>query len=243
VSGAPLVELRSVGKRFGGVHAVRDVSLELRAGEGVGVLGHNGAGKSTLMKILSGALPADTGEIRVDGTVVAIHSPRDARRLGIETVYQDLALADNLDAVANLFLGRELTTRWRTLDDRAMEAAARRVLSRLAPDLPDLRAPVAQLSGGQRQLVAIARAVHFDARVLILDEPTAALGPQEAASVNTLIRRLADEGLGIFVVSHDLHDVLAVTDRVAVMRNGGLVGVRDTDGLGHDEVLQMIIAG
>lgn len=243
MSGAPLVELRSVGKHFGGVHAVEDVSLALHAGEGIGVLGHNGAGKSTLMKMLSGALSADTGEIRVEGVVVDIRSPRDARRVGIETVYQDLALADNLDAVANLFLGRELTTRWRTLDDRAMEAAARRVLGRLAPDLPDLRVPVSQLSGGQRQLVAIARAVHFDARVLILDEPTAALGPQESASVNELIRRLVDEGLGIFVVSHDLHDVLAVTDRVAVMRNGHLVGVRETEGLGRDEVLEMIISG
>jgi len=239
----PLVEMRGVSKRFGGVHAVERVDLELRAGEVVGVLGHNGAGKSTLMKALSGALPADAGEIRIAGQPVSIRSPRDARRHGIETLYQTLALADNLGAAANLFLGRELLTRWGTLDDHAMERAAREVLQRVNPSLRDLRRPVRQLSGGERQSVAIARAIHFEARVLVMDEPTAALGPEETRLVAELIRRLKAEGLGIFLVSHDLHDVFELSDRIAVMKNGRLVGVCSTRDVSKEEVLAMIILG
>jgi D-xylose transport system ATP-binding protein len=240
---APLVELRGVSKRFGGVHAVERVDLELRAGEVIGLLGHNGAGKSTLMKILSGVGPADEGEIRIDGRVVAIRSPRDARALGIETIYQDLALADNLDATANLFLGRERLTRVGTLDEQAMERAARDVIRRVNPRFTRMREPVARLSGGERQSIAIARALQFDARVLILDEPTAALGPEESAAVGELIRRLRDEGVGVFVVSHDVHDVLGLADRVAVMRAGRLVGIRAAARVTHDEVLALILLG
>jgi D-xylose transport system ATP-binding protein len=240
---APLVELRGIEKRFGGVLAVDGVSLDLHAGEVLGVLGHNGAGKSTLMKGLSGAVPVDAGEIRIAGQPVAIRSPRDARRLGIETLYQTLALAENLDAVANLFLGREILTRFRTLDERAMERAARDVIARLCPHFPGVREPVRHLSGGERQVVAIARAVHFEARVLVLDEPTAALGPEESAQVGELIRRLRREGLGIFLVSHDLHDVFDLSDRVAVLRYGRLVGVRRTADTSRDEVLAMVVGG
>ncbi len=243
MSGPPLVELRGVHKRFGGVHAVRDVTLVLDRGEVVGVLGHNGAGKSTLMKLLSGALAIDAGEIRFEGRLVSMRTPRDARALGIETLYQTLALADNLDTVANLFLGRELVTRFGTLDDRAMERIAAAVIGRLDPHFPSLREPVRNLSGGERQLVAIARAIHFDARVLIMDEPTASLGPEETLRVGELVRRLASAGLGIFLVSHDLHDVFDLADRVAVMKNGRLVGTRATAETSREEVLGMIIAG
>jgi len=238
-----LIEMRGVSKRFGGVHAVERVDLALRAGEVVGVLGHNGAGKSTLMKTLSGALPADEGEILVAGRSVAIRSPRDARRLGIEALYQGLALADNLGAAANLFLGRELLTRWRTLDDHAMERAAGGVLARVNPALRDLRRPVRQLSGGERQSIAIARAIYFQARVLIMDEPTAALGPAETRRVAGQIRRLAEEGIGIFLVSHDLHGAFELSDRIAVMKNGSLVACCSTTEVGRDEVLAMMITG
>ena len=243
MSGPPLVELRGVHKRFGGVHAVRDVTLVLDRGEVVGVLGHNGAGKSTLMKLLSGALAIDAGEIHFEGRLVSMRTPRDARALGIETLYQTLALAENLDSVANLFLGRELVTRFGTLDDRAMERVATTVIGRLDPYFPSLREPVRNLSGGERQLVAIARAIHFDARVLIMDEPTASLGPEETLRVGELVRRLASAGLGIFLVSHDLHDVFDLADRVAVMKNGRLVGTRATAETSREEVLGMIIAG
>ncbi|MCZ6784969.1 MAG: ATP-binding cassette domain-containing protein [Proteobacteria bacterium] len=235
--------MRRMVKRFGSVHAVEDVSIDLRAGEVVGLLGHNGAGKSTLVKMLSGAEPADGGEIRIAGEIAQIRNPRDARRLGVETLYQDLALADNLDTPANLFLGRELRTPFGTLDDHAMERAAAQVIGRLNPSFGDLRAPVRNLSGGQRQSVAIARALHFNARILIMDEPTAALGPEETAMVVEIIRQLAREGLGIFLVSHDLHGVFDLSDRVAVMKNGRLVDVCATSEVTPDDVLAMIITG
>ncbi len=237
------LELRGVSKRFGGVRAVEDASLALHAGEVVGLLGHNGAGKSTLMKVLSGAHRADAGEIRIDGRPVAIASPRDARDLGIETLYQNLALAENLDAVANVFLGRELTTRFGWLDERAMEGAAREVLARVNPRFTATDEPVRRLSGGERQAIAIARALQFDARVLIMDEPTAALGPEETALVADVIRRLAAQGVGMFLVSHDLHDVFDLADRVAVMRGGRVVGIRATAETTREEVLRLIIAG
>ena len=239
----PRVELRGIHKRFGGVHAVEDVSLELHAGEVVGLLGHNGAGKSTLMRTLSGADPPDSGEIRIDGRPVRIRNPRDARTLGIETLYQDLALAENLDATANLFLGRERLTRWGTLDDAAMERDAQKVISRLNPGFPSLSAPVATLSGGERQCVAIARAVCFEARVLIMDEPTAALGPAETAQVARIIGELRSRDLGIFLVSHDLHDVFELADRICVMRGGRLAATRRVSETTREEVLELIIAG
>ena len=239
----PLVRMRGIDKHFGGVQAVNDVSVDLFAGEVVGILGHNGAGKSVLMKVLSGAYPLDSGEILIDGARAAIHNPRDARALGIETIYQTLALADNLDAAANLFLGRELTTAYGTLDDQAMAQAAERVLRHLNPNFTNLKAPVSTLSGGQRQAVAIARALHFNARILIMDEPTAALGPEETAMVGELITKLKGEQIGIFLISHDLHDVFDLADRIMVMKNGRSVGTRRTESVTKEQVLSLIILG
>jgi len=242
-TGAPLVEMRNISIAFGGIHAVEGVSVDLYPGEVVGLLGHNGAGKSTLIKCLSGAYQADSGEFYVRGEKANISSPRDAKALGIETIYQTLALADNVDAAANLFLGRELMTPWGTLDDVAMEAAARKVMGRLNPNFRKFKEPVKALSGGQRQSVAIARAIHFNAKILIMDEPTAALGPQETAQVGELIKQLKADGIGIFLISHDLHDVFDLADRVAVMKNGKLVGTAHTSDVTQDEVLGMIILG
>jgi D-xylose transport system ATP-binding protein len=240
---APLVEMRDIRVSFGGVHAVDGVNVDVMAGEVVGLVGGNGAGKSTLMKVLSGAQPADSGQIRIDGNEVAIHNPRDAKALGIETIYQTLALADNVDAAANLFLGRELTTRFGSLDDAAMESATRKVMGRLNPRFRNFKAPVKSLSGGQRQSVAIARALHFNARILIMDEPTAALGPAETAQVRELVAQLKTEGLGIFLISHDIHDVFDLSDRITVMLQGKLVGTVNKDDVTKDEVLAMIIMG
>ena len=239
----PLVEIDGMHKAFGGVQAVSDVDLALDAGEVVAVLGHNGAGKSTLMKMLAGAYPIDRGEIRIAGELAHIASPADSQGLGIETIHQTLALADNLDAVANLFLGRELMTRWRTMDDYAMEAAARRVFAQLNPNFRNIREPVRSLSGGQRQVVAISRALYFNARILIMDEPCAALGPEETRMVHDLVRRLKARGVGVFLISHDMPDVFALADRLAVMKNGRVIGTYRTADLTEDEVLGMIIGG
>lgn len=239
----PLVEMRNIHKRFGGVHAVQGVSIDLMPGEVVGVLGHNGAGKTVLMKSLSGAIPCDEGDILINGQKVEIRRPRDARRYGIETIYQTLALSDNLDAPANLFLGREIMTPYGTLDDGAMENEARKVIQRLNPNFTNIKDPVRNMSGGQRQSVAIARAIYFNAKILIMDEPTAALGPHETAMVAELIKQLKSEGIGIFLISHDLHDVFDLADRVSVIKNGTLVGTQLTSQVTKDEVLGMIILG
>ncbi len=239
----PLVEMRNVRVSFGGVHAVEDVSITLFPGEVVGLVGGNGAGKSTLMRVLSGAHPANSGEIFIDGKEAQINNPRQAKAYGIETIYQTLALADNLDASGNVFLGRELTDRAGTLDDSAMEAATRKVMHRLNPNFQNFKTPVKSLSGGQRQSVAIARPVHFNARILIMDEPTAALGPAETAQVRDLIRQLKEEGIGIFLISHDIHDVFDLSDRISVMYHGKRVGTVNRDEVTADEVLGMIIMG
>jgi D-xylose transport system ATP-binding protein len=239
----PLVEMRDMNVSFGGVHAVRDVTIDLAAGEVVALVGGNGAGKSTLIKTLSGAQKADSGQILIDGVPVAIHTPRDAKALGVETIYQTLALAENIDSPGNMFLGRELTTRWGNLDDSAMEDAARKVMGRLNPKFENFKVPVQSLSGGQRQAVAIARAVHFNARILIMDEPTAALGPAETEQVMGLIRQLKQEGIGIILISHDIHDVFDLADRISVMLQGKLVGTVNKDDVTMDEVLAMIIIG
>jgi D-xylose transport system ATP-binding protein len=239
----PVVEMRGINVAFGGVHAVRDVTINLFPGEVMGLVGGNGAGKSTLMRTLSGAHKADSGEIFVDGKPVTISNPRDAKGYAIETIYQTLALADNIDAPANVFLGRELTTPLGTLDDSAMEDATRKVMGRLNPNFKNFTVAVRSLSGGQRQAVAIARAVHFNAKVLIMDEPTAALGPAETAQVRNLIRQLKQEGLGIFLVSHDIHDVFDLSERISVMYHGRLVDTVDKNDVTTDDVLGMIILG
>jgi len=241
--GAPLVEMRDVSIAFGGIKAVDHASIDLYPGEVVGLLGHNGAGKSTLIKVLSGAYKRDAGTIMIDGREADIGNPRDAKAFGIETIYQTLALADNVDAAANLYLGRELRTRWGTLDDIAMEAACREVMGRLNPNFRRFKEPVKSLSGGQRQSVAIARAIHFNARILIMDEPTAALGPQETAQVGELIKQLKAQGIGIFLISHDIHDVFDLADRLTVMKNGRVVGSAKVTDVTKDEVLGMIILG
>ena len=242
-SGTPLVELRDISIAFGGIKAVNHVTVDLFPGEVVGLLGHNGAGKSTLIKCLSGAYRMDAGDIFINGARAVINNPRDARRYNIETIYQTLALADNLDAASNLFLGRELTTATGLVDDARMEAETRKIMGRLNPNFQKFSAPVAALSGGQRQSVAIARAVYFNAKILIMDEPTAALGPQETRMVADLIGELKKEGLGIFLIDHDVHQVKELCDRAEVMKNGELVGVVDVDAVSVDDILAMIIAG
>jgi D-xylose transport system ATP-binding protein len=239
----PLVEMRNIRIAFGGVHAVDGVNIDLFPGEVVGLVGGNGAGKSTLIRALSGAHPPDEGEIFINGEQVSITNPRDAKAYGIETIYQTLALADNVDAAANMFLGRELATRFGSLDDAAMESATRKVMGRLNPKFRNFKTAVKSLSGGQRQSVAIARAIHFNARILIMDEPTAALGPAETAQVRELVAQLKEEGIGIFLISHDIHDVFDLADRISVMLQGKLVGTVDKHKVTMDEVLAMIIIG
>ncbi|APV48673.1 ABC transporter ATP-binding protein [Betaproteobacteria bacterium GR16-43] len=238
-----LVEVRGLSKHFGGLMAVDRVHCTLHAGEVVGLLGHNGAGKSTLIKVLSGVYPADEGEILVRGEQKTFESPSEAREAGIETIHQTLALAENLDAPSNLFLGRELLTPWRTLDTDRMEHEALQVISRLNPNFRDMKKPVRDMSGGQRQTVAIARALYFNAKILIMDEPCAALGPAEVRMVQETIRRLKAEGIGIFLISHDMGDVFEACDRVTVMKNGAVVDTVRVADVTQDDVLAMIILG
>ncbi len=227
---APLLELRGVSKRFGAVQALDHVDFEVRPGEVVALVGDNGAGKSTIVKVLAGIYPADEGEIWFEGRQVRVSGPRDVARLGIATVYQDLALCDNLDVVANLYLGREQVSRGPALDEEGMERRAVEVLSGLSVKIPHVRTSVASLSGGQRQSVAVARSVMWDAKVVLLDEPTAALGVAQTRMVLDLIRSLRASGLGVVVISHNLADVFEVCDRITVIRLGRQVAdfpVRD----------------
>lgn len=239
----PLVELKNISISFGGVRAVDDVSLTVEEGQVVGLLGHNGAGKSTLIKILSGAYQRDSGEIWIDGQKVDINSPRDARNHNIETIYQTLALADNLDAPSNLFLGRELVNSVGFVDDAKMEAETRKIMARLNPNFKKLKEPVSALSGGQRQSVAIARAVYFNAKILIMDEPTAALGVHETKMVADLIQELKKQGLAIILISHDTREMMELCDSVSVMKNGQMVGTERVEDVTEDEILSMIIMG
>ena len=239
----PLCELRHIKVAFGGLLAVDDVSIDMYPGEVVALVGGNGAGKSTLIHTLSGARPADSGDIVINGQPAIIHNPRDARHYGVEVIYQKLALADNIDAAGNVFLGRELRTKTGSLDDEAMASATQKVMQRLNPRFKNLKTAVKSLSGGQRQSVAIARAVHFEAKILIMDEPTAALGPAETAQVRELITQLKSEGIGIFLISHDIHDVFDLADRISVMMQGKLVGTVNKAEVTKDEVLAMIIMG
>ena len=242
-AGTPLVELKDISISFGGIKAVDRVSVDLYPGEVVGLLGHNGAGKSTLIKCLSGAYKAESGKVFINGNNVVINNPRDARDQNIETIYQTLALADNLDAASNLFLGRELISKAGFLDESKMEAETRSIMARLNPNFQKFDVPVSALSGGQRQSVAIARAVYFDAKILIMDEPTAALGPQETEMVAELIQELKNQGLGIFLIEHDIHNVMKLCDRASVMKNGVLVGTERVSDVTEDDILSMIILG
>ncbi len=240
--GTPLVEMRDISISFGGIKAVDHVTVDLYPGEVVGLLGHNGAGKSTLIKCLSGAYRPDSGAIYVNGEKATINNPRDARSYNIETIYQTLALADNLDSASNLFLGREIMN-GQFLDDVQMEAETRKIMARLNPNFRKFGSPVSALSGGQRQSVAIARAVYFNAKILIMDEPTAALGPHETQMVAELIQELKRQGLGIFLIEHDIHAVMNLCDRASVMKNGQLVGTVDVKDVTDDDILGMIILG
>lgn len=239
----PIVEMRNIDVAFGGIHAVRDVSLDLRAGEVVALLGHNGAGKSTLVSILAGVTRRDSGSVIIDGVEATIDSPRAAREAGIETIFQSLALADNLDASSNLFLGREYRIAGVFRNKKLMRAEAEEVLRRINPRFKNLDDEVRNLSGGQRQSIAIARAVHFNARVIIFDEPTAALGPAESKLFQELVMLLKAEGVAILIISHDIHEVFELADRLVVMADGRVVGRLDTHEATKEQVLSMIILG
>jgi D-xylose transport system ATP-binding protein len=240
-AGEPILSLRGICKRFGAVQALTEVDLDVRQGEVVALVGDNGAGKSTLIKVISGVGPADEGVVRWSGQAVRIERPHDAQALGIATVFQDLALCDNLDVVGNLFLGRELVRRGE-LDEIEMERRTRDLLQTLSVKIPSVRLPVAALSGGQRQSVAIARSLLGAPRVVILDEPTAALGVEQTAHVLDLIERLRERELGVILVSHNLADVRAVSDRVEVLRLGRNAGSFVTREVSH-EVLVAAITG
>ncbi|WP_078910907.1 ATP-binding cassette domain-containing protein [Streptomyces sp. NRRL WC-3742] len=239
VTGAPVLALRGISKRFGAVQALTDVHLEVHAGEVVALVGDNGAGKSTLVKTIAGVHPIDEGTIEWEGRAVSIGRPHDAQALGVATVYQDLALCDNLDVVGNLFLGRELKT-FGTLDEVAMEKRARELLDTLSIRIPSVRIPIAALSGGQRQVVAIARALVGDPKIVILDEPTAALGVEQTAQVLDLVERLRERGLGVILISHNMADVKAVADTVAVLRLGRNNGVFEVAATSHEEIISAI---
>jgi D-xylose transport system ATP-binding protein len=239
VESTPVLALRGVSKRFGAVQALTDVNLEVAAGEVVALVGDNGAGKSTLVKVIAGVGPADSGVIEWNGRPVHIRSPHDAQNLGIATVYQDLALADNLDVVGNLFLGREIR-RFGLLDEIEMERRARELLETLSIRIPSVRIPVASLSGGQRQTVAISRSLLGEPKVVILDEPTAALGVEQTAQVLDLVERLRDRGLGVILISHNMADVGAVATKVAVLRLGRNNGVFDAATTSQEQIISAI---
>lgn len=243
---SPLVEMRRITKRFGGVTAVDSVDFLIHPGEIHALVGDNAAGKSTLIKCLSGAVVRDDGEIFIDGKPVDIRSPRDAKQLGIETVYQDLALADNLDVAANLFLGREIMCAGIArpfMNIRRMEGEARGLLDRLKIRLPDIRQRVRNMSGGQRQCVAIARSVYFNARLIILDEPTAALGVKETEMVFRLVREMRDQGHTVVMISHNLNHVFDMCDRITVMKTGRVAGTRKVSETSKEEIVRLIMTG
>jgi D-xylose transport system ATP-binding protein len=242
----PLFEMRGICKRYGGVQALNNAQLQAYPGEIHALVGDNAAGKSTLIKILSGAVAMDEGSIDCNGARVDIRTPREAKRLGIETVYQDLALCDNLDVPSNIFIGRELVKfgpNSPVLDISRMEKEATGLLSRLKINMPNIRQLVSGMSGGQRQCVAIARSVYFDAKLVILDEPTAALGVQETAKVNALVREMRDQGLSVILISHNLKHVFDLTDRITVLKTGHFVGSKRTVDTTQEEILRMIVTG
>jgi D-xylose transport system ATP-binding protein len=241
---APLLELRGVSKNFGSVQALTDVDFEVRAGEVMALVGDNGAGKSTLIKCVAGIHPSDGGEIIFDGRPVTIHGPKDAAKLGIEVVYQDLALCDNLDVVQNMYLGRESHDFFQRLREPEMEKKTAETMKGLAvTTIRSIRQPVATLSGGQRQSVAVARAVMWNSRLVILDEPTAALGVAQTEQVLELVARLAEQGLAVVLISHNLHDVFAVATRITVLRLGRNIAVYEREQTTQQEVVGAITSG
>ena len=241
--GQPLLELRGIEKHFGPVRALRKIDLTVEAGKVTALCGDNGAGKSVTVKIISGIFQPDGGEIVWRGKPVHIHSPRDASELGIATVYQDLALCDNLDIVQNMFLGRE-KRRFGALDEAPMETAARQTLADLrVTTVRSIRQPVGSLSGGQRQSVAVARAVLWNSQLMILDEPTAALGVNQTALVLSLVRRLADQGYGVVIISHNLNDVFEVADRIAVLHLGTMVAQGPASEFDRQSVVELMTTG
>jgi len=240
----PLLELRDVDKAFGSVQALTDVDFEVRAGEVMALVGDNGAGKSTLIKCIAGIHPMDAGEILFEGERVTVHSPKDAAKLGIEVVYQDLALCDNLDVVANMYLGREAHGQLQVLREPPMEARTRETLAGLrVTTIKSIRQTVATLSGGQRQSVAVARAVMWNSKLVILDEPTAALGVAQTEQVLALVNRLAEQGLGVVIISHNLHDVFETATRITVLRLGRNAGMFTRADTTQEEVVHAITAG
>ncbi|MEU4176210.1 ATP-binding cassette domain-containing protein [Streptomyces sp. NPDC026589] len=239
VSATPVLALRGVSKRFGAVQVLTDVELEVHAGEVVALVGDNGAGKSTLVKTIAGVHPIDDGVIEWEGRTVRIDKPHDAQNLGVATVYQDLALCDNIDVVGNLYLGRELR-RFGILDEVEMERRSRELLSTLSIRIPSVRIPIASLSGGQRQTVAIARSMLGEPRLVILDEPTAALGVEQTAQVLDLVERLRERGHAVILISHNMADVKAVADKVAVLRLGRNNGVFDVKTTSQEEIISAI---
>jgi len=240
----PTLELRGVVKNFGSVEALRSVDFEVRDGEVMALVGDNGAGKSTLIKSVAGIYSIDDGEILFEGRPVTIHGPKDAAKLGIEVVYQDLALCDNLDVVQNMYLGREVHDPFYRLREAPMEQRTTETLKSLAvTTVRSVRQPVATLSGGQRQSVAVARAVLWNNRVVFLDEPTAALGVAQTRQVLDLVKRLGEQGLAVVIVSHNLNDVFEVANRITVLRLGRNVGVYDRDKTTQQEIVQAITAG
>jgi D-xylose transport system ATP-binding protein len=239
----PILEIKGLNKSFGPVHVLHDVDFDVRAGEVTALVGDNGAGKSTLVKCIAGIHPYDSGAVRFNGQDTHIRGPKDAADLGIEVVYQDLALADNLDIVQNMFLGRERGSSWK-LDEASMEKAARETLASLAVRrCTAAPTPVSSLSGGQRQTVAIAKSVLWNSKVVVLDEPTAALGVAQTRQVLDLVRRLAEQGLGVVLISHNMADVFEVADRIAVLYLGRLVAEVHTKDVSHGQVVELITAG
>jgi D-xylose transport system ATP-binding protein len=239
----PLLELIGINKSFGPVHVLHDVNFTVRPGEVTALVGDNGAGKSTLIKCVAGIHPMDSGQVLFRGKPVTIHSPKEAADLGIEVVYQDLALADNLDVVQNMFLGRERGSSW-LMDESSMERAARETLASLSVrTVKSVRSPVSQLSGGQRQTVAIAKSVLWDSKVVLLDEPTAALGVAQTRQVLDLVRRLAEQGLGVVLISHNMADVFEVADRISTLYLGRLVADLPSKETTHSQVVELITAG
>jgi simple sugar transport system ATP-binding protein len=247
MSDQPLLEVRNLSKHFGAIRALDDFSMAIHRGEVVALAGDNGAGKTTMIKTISGVFRPTAGEIRLKGDPVNFSTPQEAREKGIETIYQDLALADNLSIGANIFLGREPMTRvfgfLPVLDRKAMAKAARETMALLDFHVSRLDAPVSNFSGGQRQAVAIGRAVHWDAQILIMDEPTAALGVPEQRKVISLIHQLKAQGRGIIFISHNLQDIFAVSDRIIVMRRGIMAGERRIADTTHDEVVKLMVGG